>query len=600
MSAMVQHAPRFNEEDAVRIAHDVYGLDASANPLPSERDQNFHLKASNGRAYVLKLANAAETLEVLKFQNEAMMHIADKGGMFPQKISGVPEVCKTLKGEQITSVDGVVGATHFVRLLTYLPGKPFALVKPHNADLLSSLGRFCGRMDRLLQDFDHPAAHRDFHWDLKNAARIVERYQSGIKVAERRTLVERFLQRFQAESAPQLPALRTSVIHNDANDYNVLVEPDGKWNPKVIGVIDFGDMVHTYTVSELAVACAYAMLAKADPLAAARHVVAGYHQALALTAQELAVLFDLICMRLCMSVCHSANQYRLQPDNDYLRISEEPAWRLLQNLANVHPRFARYAFRQTCGFPPVPQHEKITAWLQQHQEMFGPIVDRDLRGENQLVFDLSVGSLLLGGNGDGKSPAVVTEQLFRRMREANVNVGIGRYNEARLFYTNEHFKMPSDEMPQCRTIHLGIDLYLQSGSTVYAPLAGTVHSFENNSAHLDYGPTIILKHETDEGHIFYTLFGHLSPDSLDGLDVGDPIEKGKPIGRIGETDTNGGWSPHLHFQIILDMLGESGNFPGVAGPGERDIWTGICPDPNIILGIPKNVFPPRDGVMGKF
>jgi 4-aminobutyrate aminotransferase-like enzyme/Ser/Thr protein kinase RdoA (MazF antagonist) len=591
MISIVQHAPRFSEPDAVRIARDFFGFVASARQLPSERDQNFHLTCPTNEQYVLKVANATESIEVLEFQNQVMMHIARNKNRLEQGVAAAPQICENTKGEQIMSVDGFEGATHFVRLLTYLPGKPFARVKPHDADLLTGLGRFFGGLDRILEDFDHPAAHRDFHWDLKNAGRVVNRYIGLIDDAVKSDLIKRFRERFQTQIEPQLRRLCTSVIHNDANDYNVLVEPSGQWRNRVSGVIDFGDMVFTHTVGEVAIACAYAMLNKADPLAAAAHIVAGYHQNRPLTEQELAVLFDLICMRLCMSVCHAANQTRFEPDNEYLRISEKPVWALLEKLQHIHPRLARYALRHACGLPAVPRSGKVIDWLKDHRDGFAAIVDEDLRREKQMVFDLSVGSALPQNECDGTDPVVLAEHLLRQMQQARVNIGIGRYHEARLLYTTEQFKVQTDEMPQARTVHLGIDLYMHSNALVYAPLDGRVHSFNNNTGHLDYGPAIILEHQIEDGERFYTLYGHLSLDSLEELTVGMPVAKGQSFARIGEPPTNGGWPPHLHFQIILDMLGETGNFPGVARPAEWDIWNHVCPDPNLILGIPQSCFP---------
>jgi len=176
MTSIVQHAPRFSEQDAVSIACDLFGIEACAGQLPSERDQNFHLTCHTGEQYVLKVANATESIEVLEFQNQVMMHLARNKNRLEQGVAAAPQICENLKGEQIMSVDGLDGATHFVRLLTYLPGKPFARVRPHDAYLLTDLGRFFGCLDRILADFDHPAAHRDFHWDLKNAGRIIHRY----------------------------------------------------------------------------------------------------------------------------------------------------------------------------------------------------------------------------------------------------------------------------------------------------------------------------------------------------------------------------------------------------------------------------------------
>jgi 4-aminobutyrate aminotransferase-like enzyme len=198
---------------------------------------------------------------------------------------------------------------------------------------------------------------------------------------------------------------------------------------------------------------------------------------------------------------------------------------------------------------------------------------------------------MIGAGKKDLEPTARTQQMFRQMKDAAVEVGIGRYNEARLFYTTRQFETPTDEMPERRTIHLGLDFYKTSGSPVYAPLDGKVHSFKNNSSHLDYGPTIIFEHQIDEADRFYTLYGHLSPDSLNGIKTGLPVAKGAAFARIGETESNGGWPPHLHFQIITDLLGENGNFPGVARPSERDIWTSISPDPNLIVGIAVDCFP---------
>jgi 4-aminobutyrate aminotransferase-like enzyme len=137
-----------------------------------------------------------------------------------------------------------------------------------------------------------------------------------------------------------------------------------------------------------------------------------------------------------------------------------------------------------------------------------------------------------------------------------------------------------------------MDLFLEPGAVVFAPLAGTIHSFANNAAALDYGPTIIIEHEADDGRIkFFTMYGHLSEDSLDGLYPGRPIKCGERIAKIGAPPINGGWSPHLHFQIITDLLGRQGEFPGVALPSQREIWLSLSPDPNLILGIPQAQFP---------
>ena len=253
-----------------------------------------------------------------------------------------------------------------------------------------------GRIDRVFMDFDHPATRRVFHWDLARCGEVVASLLDDIDDAEKRDMVQHRLDHYRADTAAKLAGLRSSVIHSDGNDYNVLASPNGRWGNRVTGLIDFGDMVHAHTVNELAIACAYALMGKTDPLAAAVQVVAGYHRAFALTETELAVLFDLIGMRLCTSVCHSAHQIRLAPRNTYLLVSQQPAWELLHRLQPISPDFAEACFRDACGFDPAPRSRDVVAWLKENQASFAPVVDAAMLVGDPPVIDLSVSTPLLG------------------------------------------------------------------------------------------------------------------------------------------------------------------------------------------------------------
>ena len=585
MSNLVEHAPRFSRRQAAALVKAAFNLTVSADRLPSERDQNFRLSGETGDPFVLKIANAMESREVLEFQNLAMTHVVKKGAALFGEFDPCPRVCSTPGGEEILSVDGEDGARHFVRLLSYLPGKPLARVNPHDNGLLFSLGSFVGRIDRLLENFDHPATRRAFHWDLARCGEVVASKIDALEPGSRRDLVQVLLDRYLAETAPRLAGLRTSVIHSDVNDYNVLVSPYGRWGNRVSGLIDFGDMVHSHTVNELAIACAYALMDKTDPLAAAVRIVAGYHRAFALEEPELAVLFDLICMRLCTSVCHSAHQIRMAPENTYLLVSQGPAWTLLERLAPISPNLAEALFRDACGFDPTPRTHTVVRWLQDNQDSFAPVVDGALLYGDPVVLDLSVSTPLLGAGLEKDDADAMTRIIFRAMEDGGSVLGIGRYDESRLIYTTEAFRVETDTAPEYRTVHLGLDLFARPGTPVYAFLDGTVHSFRNNAAHQDYGPTVILSHRTDSGIPFYSLYGHLAATSLDALEPGMAVNAGQRIGTIGTATENGGWAPHLHFQLMVDLLGQEGTFPGVARPSQRRVWTAFCPDPGVVLGL---------------
>ncbi|HEY7348147.1 MAG TPA: aminotransferase class III-fold pyridoxal phosphate-dependent enzyme [Ktedonobacterales bacterium] len=586
MLNITNQPPVFSIQDACRIAAEVYSLQAVAQPLPGERDANFYLKNEAGQEFVLKIAPAEEQRTLLDMQNAALKHLA---ACDPSLV--LPQVCLTSAGESTATVTSSVGEQHFARLLTYVPGQLFAEVKPHTPPLLHSLGVLLGKLDRALQDFSYPAAQRILKWDLQRAAWIRD-YLQHIDGPERRAIIEHFLSRFEEQALPVLPTLRTSVIHNDANDYNVLVGAADGMQRHVVSLLDFGDMAQTYTVCEVAIAAAYAMLHKADPLAAAAEVVAGYHEVFPLNEAELEALYPLICIRLCVSVVNSAYQQKIAPDNDYLTISERPAWALLEHLMNVAPALAHYTFRHACKLPPCPKTGALVRWLESNQDKLGRVVEPDLRVADKVVFDLSIGSAEMANLAEAADVETFTRRLFDRMRAANVAVGIGQYNEARLIYTSDMFKMQGNDGPEWRTLHVGLDVFMEAGSPVLAPLDGVVHSFRNNTAPLDYGPTIILQHTIAEQQLtFYTLYGHLSEDSLDGLYEGKPIAQGTRIARIGNYPINGNWPPHLHFQIITDLLGRVGEFPGVARPSQRDIWLSLSPDPNLMVGIPAECFP---------
>ena len=172
--------------------------------------------------------------------------------------------------------------------------------------------------------------------------------------------------------------------------------------------------------------------------------------------------------------------------------------------------------------------------------------------------------------------------------EQGMDYGLGPYGEKRSVYRAAQFA--DQASPERRMIHMGIDVFAPSGTPVHAPLPGVVHSVVYNADPLDYGHTLILRHEGPEGP-FYTLYGHLAA-SLPGLcRVGQAVAAGQVIAHLGNWPENGGWAPHLHFQIMADMLEQtSGNFFGVGHESLWDVWQQICPDPNLILRLPEGAF----------
>src|SRR6267378_2153716 len=581
------------EAEAVELARELYGLAVTAQALPGEYDDNFHLttldKSAGGNGergeFVLKVMHPARERAFIDMQCCALQHLAQRA---PELT--LPRVLLNRKGETFAVVPADSG-TRLVWLLTYVPGTMLVKARPHSSELLRDLGCFLGGMDAALQNFSHPAARRELKWDLARAGWIGPHLHL-IRDASRCALVEQSLALYDAEVVPALPNLRRSVVYGDANDYNVLVGPPLPLPRKVVGVIDFGDLHEGVTISEVAIAAAYVALGKQNPLAAVAEVVYGYHGAFALLENELRVLFPLIAMRLAVSVVNSAQRATVKPDDSYVTVSEAPAWETLERLAKIHPRFAHYTFREACGFVAVPQSEALRKWFVDNA---ASVLDVDLRTAPSVVFDFSVGSTFLGADPAAGDPSMLSERTFAEIERTGACVGIGRYDEARSLYTSALFGSSEKPTDERRTIHLGIDLEVAPGSAVRAPLDGVVHAFANNRAPLDYGPVVILQHALPKSaggaQEFFTLYGHLSASTLEKLRVGQQIARGERFAQVGATSENGGWAPHLHFQIITDLLEYGTDFPGVARASERGVWTSLSPDPNLLLGIPAERFP---------
>ncbi|WP_045468224.1 peptidoglycan DD-metalloendopeptidase family protein [Winogradskyella sp. PG-2] len=171
--------------------------------------------------------------------------------------------------------------------------------------------------------------------------------------------------------------------------------------------------------------------------------------------------------------------------------------------------------------------------------------------------------------------------IWNYMKTHNAKVAYGGYLEQRgIYQRSAYFNETNSETE--RNIHLGIDLWIAAETPIYAPLAGSIHSFKNNINHGDYGPTIILKHHIYSFE-FYTLYGHLSMASIENLKVGVEVKQGDQIATLGTAEVNGDYPPHLHFQVIKDIEDYKGDYPGVSNRLDLEFYKKNCPNPNLLL-----------------
>ena len=558
---------------ASSVAQEHFDFKGQIKQLAGEFDLNFYMVNERGDEFILKISDVDADLENIDLQNTIMGHLNRK-----DLNVALPKVLLNKGGEGITEISDWEGNKRYVRLLSWLNGRIYANVKYHPERLLASLGNACAEIDQALLDFDHPAAHRKFKWD-NDQALWIKPHLSIFTKPKQAALITHYVSYFEEVVFPKLKSLRKSVIYNDANDYNLLVNQD-LVNQAIAGIIDFGDAIYSSTINELAIAIAYAAMNKPDPLAIARQLVAGYHQVFPIQEAELEVLYGLVAARLCISLTVSTLNQKERPENTYLLVSQKPGWDLLEKWKNIDPQWAHYSFREACGLAPCPDRALYDQWLKGHKEKLSFVLDVDLDNITKGALDLSVGSLSLGNDSNFDTIGSFDQTINRLLTERELNLGYGGYQEVRPFYSTDAYQVNGNNGPKWRTVHLGLDYWVEAETPVLALYDGIVHSLANNEGERNYGPTIILAHQVSDDLTFYTLYGHLSEASMEGLKVGMKVKVGQKIGWVGAAPENGNWPAHLHFQIMLDMLGQKGDFPGVGFYDDKAVWASCCPDPN--------------------
>jgi 4-aminobutyrate aminotransferase-like enzyme/Ser/Thr protein kinase RdoA (MazF antagonist) len=560
MSVLTTLPPAFAPNEVAAIARDLYGLAGELAPLDSERDRNFRLTEADGTSWVLKIANEAEDAQALAFQAALLRHVHAVDPGLP-----LPHLRPTAAGEDLGKARRHGGPEHFVRLVSWLPGQLFSNCC-RTAELHDSLGESLGRLDRALQSFGHAGAHRVFDWDIKQAGRSRARLEF-IDDRAQRAILEHFLARFESRIATPLARLRSQVIHGDANDNNLLV--DGPVGRRITGLIDFGDAIHSATIGEVAVTCAYAMLGEASPIDVAGRIAAGYHRAYPLQSEELELLFDLIAMRLVTSVTISASRRERVKDNAYLNVSEAPAWAMLERLRAMDAALATGLLRHACGFEAAPGAKSVVRWIAENRTKLRPVMDRAPAGLAKAKVPFGDALHPIAKASAARQPEEA-ERMWRAIADKDgIELGIGPWGEERPVYSSDAFR----------------SVFAPAGSNVRTPLDGTVVDLFETDVPLDYGHAVLLKHEED-GLVFHSLWGHLSAQTVRDRKLGERLKAGDIIGQMGAPHENGNWQPHVHIQLITYQPACAADIIGAGEGGYRAVWEELFPDPLHFAGLP--------------
>lgn len=307
----------------------LWGLKGELKKLPGDMDSNYQVYASDGQDYLLKISCLDETLEAIEFQTALLTTLAQQ-----QRSFQFPIPKASTSGKLIETISDQEGSKTVARLFPFVPGKLLGEISPHSDLLYTSFGQQMGHLSQGLAAIEHPLSKRYLKWDIKHAGWIGN-HLGHIKDSEDRAIIERCLTIYEVEVHSLLNTLRHQIIHGDLNDYNVLASRNADDDYLVSGFIDFGDAVYSVAIGELAIALAYMMMKKENPLHAGLQIIKAYHGIYTLKNEEIHCLYDLIRIRLCVSVVNSAIRKKENPQDPYLTISEKPAWNLLKQLEKI-------------------------------------------------------------------------------------------------------------------------------------------------------------------------------------------------------------------------------------------------------------------------
>ena len=552
-----------------------WGIDAQLTRLDGEFDLNLLAEAPDGTSHVLKAMRPGCPEGLVDLQIAAMTRIAQEDPDLP-----IPRVSPALSGARVLTLPDQDGQDRLVWVITRLQGRCYARAKTRTAPLIRSVGALLGRTARALSDFAHPGLTRDFKWDLLRADWITA-HLDDMPDKARAARLAAILGDFRALK-PALDALPRQAIHNDANDYNILVS-DPPQAGRVTGLIDFGDMCTGPRICDLAIAAAYIVLDHPQPDHALQALVAGYHEACPLSGAEIDMLWPLIRMRLAVSVVNSTLMAIENPDDPYVVISQAPAWRFLDAFPKA-PDLLTARLRAACDLPVSDAAGRVLAWLGTARGGFAPVLGTDLAGAPMQALSVEASTC-------PQDPFDMTRAEAAGLDAENApktDIWLGYYLEPRLIYTAPAFRLGPWKASNRRTVHLGVDVFAAAGTPLQAPLDGVVAAIENRTGNLDYGGVIVLRHETPAGDAFHTLYGHLDPDCLNHLAPGDRVRQGDVFCRLGDVHQNGGWAPHLHLQLALTIEGMGDDWPGVCDPDDIALWQGVCPNPAALLNLPED------------
>jgi len=529
--------PQVSEAQALQWLAEYYGLGGTLQALGSQQDLNYRVDSARGR-FVLKVCRGDYALSELQAQHAGLKYLAEHSAI------KVPRVIAANNGEDLLALHANGEAVH-VRLLEYIDGQPLTDFDHLGQDVVAGFGRLCGEMDLALAGFDHPGLERTLQWDARHANALINHLLPVISDEQQRAAIGAAAEQAERHLQPLLDKLPVQAIHMDITDDNVVWQRDVQRHWQLQGVIDFGDLVRTWRITDLSVTCA-ALLhhADGDPFVILPAVKA-YHAVNPLHYEELQALWPLIVARAAVLVLSGEQQVSVDPGNTYSRDNLSHEWEIFRVATSVPLALMEAAILTAVG-QSLPSVENI---------QFAPLLP-GLVGREFALIDLGVLSPHFeAGNWEQQG---IDQRLLAGAATVH-GLAATRYGQYRLSRTRPDSATEPDTFP------LHVELHVPPGTDVQAPFAGVLSHTADGALRLD-GPQFSVR-----------LWG-VTPFP----DPGAAMDHGQRIGKV-----SGPLLVQLCRAAELDA-------PLFCTPSRALAWQALCPSPATLLGLACDAEPELD------
>lgn len=521
-------SPQVSAAQALELLEGHYGLSGRLQALGSQQDLNYRVDSAEGR-FVLKICRGDYSALELQAQHAGLKHLAQHSGV------QVPRVIAAKNGADLLSLE-VGGQAVHVRLLDYIEGQSLTHLDHLPGSVVAGFGRLCGEMDLALAAFDHAGLERTLQWDARHANALIAHLLPVIEDEQQRASIAHVAEQAEQHLRPLVDTLPVQAIHMDITDDNVVWQRDAQRLWQLQGVIDFGDLVRTWRITDLSVTCA-ALLhhAGGDPFYILPAVQA-YHAVNPLQHEELLALWPLIVARAAVLVLSGEQQVSIDPGNQYSRDNLTHEWEIFRVAKSVPLALMEAAILTSVGhrLPDIGS------------EGFAPLLP-SLVGREFALIDLGVLSPHFeAGNWEQEG---VDQRLLAEAAAAH-GLAASRYGQYRLSRTRPDSATEPDTCP------LHVELHVPYGTAVESPFAGVVHQPAPGLLQLD-GPQLSVR-----------LWG-VTPS----LHKGAALVKGQVLGSV---------SGPLIVQLCRGVAFDA---PLFCTPSRAAAWQALCPSPAALLGL---------------